>query len=538
MNDASLVLFRECRVGNALRPILPSISWEFRPGECWIVTGPNGGGKSALAAAIAGRMPVVPAEGGEARNAFAGRAVLVSFEEAAAVIERERANDDSDFVEGGIDQGTTVRSFIFDSLPAAPASRHPLGADLENHPSVRFCGIEPILDRGLKRLSTGEIRRTLLCRALSSEKALIVLDEPYEGLDAASREALASLLDRLSIAQADAAAGTALVVVLDRWERVPAGANRVVELRDRTVSFSGGRKGYEALLASRAAGRTAASASAEATTLMEDLEEAEAQAETLADLHSSGTEPGGPDGQALVELRNVTVSWSGRKVLDGITWKVMPGEHWLIRGPNGSGKTTLLELIAGDNPQAFCNDVRIFGLRRGSGETVWELKARMGIVSYRLHLEYRYMDDNSLLEVLVSGFHDSIGLYRQMGDAELQVARRWLALTGFRGREDERFGRLSFGEQRAILVARAAIKGPELLILDEPCHGLDDAHRSRILELLSAIAERGGTTLLHVTHDPAEALACEKSILEFRPDGEPSWVVLARDRPGAGPRGL
>ncbi|HCM26819.1 MAG TPA: ABC transporter [Treponema sp.] len=531
MNAEPLVLFRDCSVGNALHPVLPSVSWKLLPKESWIITGPNGGGKSALAAAIAGRIPIVPAEGGEARNAFAGRAMLVSFEEAAALIESERANDESDFVEGGIDQGTTVRLFLFRSLPPEQTLLHPLGDNLENHASVRICGIGLILDRGLKRLSTGEIRRALLCRALSSGKSLIVLDDPYEGLDAASRDALAGLLDRLSIDQVDAFAdsnqGTELIVVLDRWERIPAGTNRVVELRDRAISYNGGREGYEAIIASRAASRAEPTETSANGTLYEELREAEEQAGTLAGIRSAGTDQEDKNSEALVEMRNVTVAWSGCRVLDRVNWRVLPGEHWLIRGPNGSGKTTLLELIAGDNPQAFCNDVRIFGLRRGSGETVWELKARMGIVSYRLHLEYRYMNDNSLLEVLVSGFHDSIGLYRQPGDSELQIAGRWLALTGFEGRGEERFGGLSFGEQRAVLVARAAIKGPELLILDEPCHGLDDEHRRRILGLLSAIAERGGTTLLHVTHDPTEVLPCEKRILELRPGSDPSWVVLS-----------
>ncbi len=153
----------------------------------------------------------------------------------------------------------------------------------------------------------------------------------------------------------------------------------------------------------------------------------------------------------------------------------------------------------------------------------------MGIVSYRLHLEYRYLDDSSLEEVLVSGLHDSIGLYVEAGDAQIALARHWLALAGFGGRGRERFGHLSFGEQRAILVARAAVKSPPLLVLDEPCHGLDAAHRARVLDLLGAIAERGRSTLIHVTHDPGEVLPCEKRILELRPGEEPSWATLERE---------
>ena len=550
----SLISYANCAVGPAESPILSGLDWELRSGEAWVVTGPNGGGKSAFAAALAGELPVRALAGGALRSAFSGNSVLVSFEAAAAVIERERANDDSDFVEGGIDPGTLVRRFIAGVLPPGAGASYPQGRGLESHPAVAVCGIAPILDRGLKRLSTGEIRRTLLARALAAEPGLLVLDEPYEGLDAASRVVLDGILDRLAEESARTA-GTAnrdiparqagpgigtdavdacveeilwgeggvgrpsprLVLVADRWERIPRAVNRVVELSGLSVSFSGDRGEWETLLASRSAEAESA-AKAERPGLLAALAAAETEAGWLG-------AKGGREG-VLVEMKNVTVAWSERKVLDSLSWTVRSGEHWLVRGPNGSGKTTLLELITGDNPQAFCNDVSLFGKRRGSGETIWDLKARMGIVSYRLHLEYRYLDDSSLEDVLVSGLHDSIGLYVEAGDAQISLARHWLALAGFAGRERERFGHLSFGEQRAVLVARAAVKNPLLLVLDEPCHGLDAAHRARVLALLSAIAEGGRSTLIHVTHDPGEVLPCEKRILELRPGEEPSWVAL------------
>lgn len=527
MNETPSIEFRDCRIGSPLAPALPSVTWALRRGEVWIVTGPNGGGKSAFAAALAGRIPIEPNEGGALRNGLAGNAVVVSFEEAAALLVRERQNDDSDFTEGGVDEGTTARAFIAAALsPAAPSTASSAPASrgpLEKHPAVEACGVAPFLDRGLKRLSTGEIRRTLLARALAAEPALLVLDEPYEGLDAASRETLAAILERLAedgaAAKPDGRAAV-LVLVADRWERIPTAANRVVELRDRAVAFSGTRGDYEKLVGERR-GRTAESAEAELAALEADLAEAETEAARFAASR-------GEDAAPLVEFRNVVVEWSGRRVLDGIDWKVERGTHWMIRGPNGSGKTTILELITGDNPQVFRNDVRLFGRRRGSGETIWELKERMGIVSYRLHLEYRYMDDASLEETLISGLHDSIGLYRDVGDAERLLARRWLELAGFAGRAGERFGRLSFGEQRALLVARGAIKGPELLILDEPCHGLDEEHRDRVLALLEAIAARGKSTLLYVSHDPAEMLSCVRRVLELRPGQSPMWAALER----------
>ncbi|MDE5897662.1 MAG: ATP-binding cassette domain-containing protein, partial [Treponemataceae bacterium] len=230
--------------------------------------------------------------------------------------------------------------------------------------------------------------------------------------------------------------------------------------------------------------------------------------------------------EPLIEMRGVNVGWDGNLVLKDLSWTLHRNEHWLIRGPNGSGKTTFLELITGDNMQVFCNDVRLFGRRRGSGETVWDIRRRLGIVSYRLHVEYRMLGGCPLRDVVVSGFHDSIGLYEAQSDVEAAAAEKWLSLGGFAGRWDESFGSLSYGEQRAVLILRAAVKCPAVMILDEPCHGLDEQFRRKILDLLEIIAESRTTTLLHVTHEPSEVLPCEKHILELHPDEQPMYRIL------------
>ena len=199
-----------------------------------------------------------------------------------------------------------------------------------------------------------------------------------------------------------------------------------------------------------------------------------------------------------------------------------------MRGPNGSGKTTIMELITGDNMQVFREPVYLFGNRRGTGETIWDIKRHLGIVSYRLHVEYRMVGGTSLQNVIISGFHDSIGLYEMPTDYEIAVAKAWLKLAGFAGREMESFGNLSYGEQRAVLILRAAVKSPRVLILDEPCHGLDENYRSKILDLLEKIASTGTTTLLHVTHDPTEVLDCEKHVLELHPGESPMYRIIER----------
>jgi molybdate transport system ATP-binding protein len=224
-------------------------------------------------------------------------------------------------------------------------------------------------------------------------------------------------------------------------------------------------------------------------------------------------------------MKNVNVGWGDNHVLRDLNWTLNKGEHWLIQGPNGSGKTTFLELITGDNMQVFCNDVELFGKRRGSGETIWDIKKQLGIVSYRLHVEYRMLGGTNLLSVIVSGFKDSIGLYEAATDTEIDYAKKWLKLGGFEGREKETFGSLSYGEQRAILIVRSVVKSPKILILDEPCHGLDEQYRNKILNLMETIGEEGSTTMLHVTHDSSEILKCEKHILQLLPGENPMYKI-------------
>jgi len=533
---------RNCRIGEALSPALESVSWRLRAGEAWAALGPSGGGKDAFAAALAGMVQVAPGVGGWYQNGMAGSTALVSFEAAAELLRQERYNDDSDFVEGGISEGTSVRAFIAAGMPDDDTGLYPRGAGLESHPAVMACGLTArgadrsaagevtgggdagLLDRGLKRLSTGECRRALLARALASRPRLLVVIDPYEGLDTATRARLHAMLDALAAASVAGNAAAPALLIVDRFEHLPAAVNRIVELAAGAIVFAGSRAEYETLLSSRASASPIAASRAPGLTT-------QAFPEMAAGVLSASSRQRPADGsrEPLVELRNVTVSWSGRAVLDGISWTVQPGEHWLVRGPNGSGKSTLLELITGDNPQAYREDVRVFGQRRGAGGTVWELKSRLGIVSYRLHLEYRYLDESSLEDVLVSGLRDSIGLYASASDGERALSAAWLALAGFRGRERERFGKLSFGEQRAVLVARAAIKAPELLVLDEPCHGLDGDQRRFVMSLLSAIAARGESTMLHVTHDPDEVQSFEQRILELHPNSTPSWSILSCD---------
>ena len=535
-NADTLIKINNCRIEGSRGTVLDEVSWEMKSGEAWLVTGPNGGGKAEFLKALDGSFGLGfepnPNRSNEDfslySNVLADSVETVSLERAARLIQEERELDESEFIDGGVDIGRTGRVLIAEGIvgPIKKGAELPsVCAELDAYPEIKLCGVEKILDRGIKYMSTGEIRRTLLARALVSRKKLLILSDPFAGLDAESRGILLDFFDSIAGRQLknDGEMGSfpRIILCMERFKEIPDAVSNVLEFRGGKVSFCGSRADYEVVAEKQNA-----------------LEEEKRRAgyrefsESVKKLSNEvnyvmGVENFQPESDILIDMHDVNVGWDDHMVLKNLNWTLKRGEHWLIRGPNGSGKTTLLELITGDNMQVFRNDIKIFGARRGSGETIWDIKHRLGIVSYRLHVEYRMLGGTSLRDVIMSGFHDSIGLYEAPSDVEAAAAEKWLALAGFAGRGGEMFGNLSYGEQRAVLILRGAVKCPPVLILDEPCHGLDEQMRQKILDLLDIIADCGTTTFLHVTHEPSEVLKCEKHILELHPGEDPMYRIIA-----------
>ncbi|MGN0739084.1 MAG: ATP-binding cassette domain-containing protein [Treponema sp.] len=526
----NFMTLKNCRVEDLKSVKLENINWTFNTGEAWLVIGANGSGKANFLKAIAGELKIIPDSkfaDSLYSNSFEQNVETVSLEKAASLIEEERQNDESEFIEGGVDIGRTGRVFLAEAICNRKLKRgEPLPAEalrLETFPQIKLCGIEKILDRGLKYMSTGEIRRTLLARSLLSGKKLLILSDPFAGLDAESRKILLEFFNTVANKQLkddDYSDFPRIILGMERYHEIPDAINNVLEFSENKISFCGTKSDYEKILQERNQQNE--------KTRQKDRQEFENSVEKIKQetfvLHTAQENPK----ETLIEMNNVNVGWGDNRVLIDLSWKLNQGEHWLIRGPNGSGKTTFLELITGDNMQVFSNDIKLFGKRRGSGETIWDIKRKLGIVSYRLHVEYRMVGSTTLENVIISGFRDSIGLYEAATDVEKAAAKKWLSLGGFENREKQSFSSISYGEQRAILILRAAVKCPPILILDEPCHGLDENYRQKILDLIEIIAQSGTTTLLHVTHDPSEVLSCEKHILEFYPKKSPMYKIICR----------
>lgn len=202
--------------------------------------------------------------------------------------------------------------------------------------------------------------------------------------------------------------------------------------------------------------------------------------------------------QFAVKMVNVNVQYGDRDILQQINWAVKKGERWSVSGPNGAGKSTLLSLITGDNNKAYANEIHLFDQRRGSGESIWDIKRKIGYVSPEMHLYFDY--SATCFETIASGLFDTIGLFRSLSPAQRNQVNQWIVLFHLEPVQNKALSLFSLGEQRIVLLARALIKNPPLLILDEPCQGLDSDQVNQFRQIVDDICDIFDTTLIYVSH--------------------------------------
>ncbi len=453
--------------------VLHDLSWQIKTGENWVVWGANGAGKTTLARALLGDAPVV--KGRILRHYEAGRCqgeapeplALVSADQHQDLYRRQQRLEAMAHFSGRLEAGG-LASELLDALPQTdPVNRAELARLLE---------IEAVLGKPVSVLSSGEMRKLLIARALLRNPRLLILDEPFNGLDAASQAQLTQILDGVG------RHGVQMVLITHRPTEIPGIFSHLIHLENGRLQWQGPVRDFFAAHGVRASQATVG-ISVQRTPTANDSRPA-----------------------PLIQMRDVCVQYGEHRVLNGITWTLREGEHWAVIGPNGAGKSTLLKLITGDNLQGYANELVLFGRPKGSGESVWQIKQQIGYVADDLQL--RYQKRMSGLDVVCSGFFDSVGLYRHCTVIQRQAAQACLDSAGIGTLGVRLYSKLSFGQQRMVLIARAMVKAPRLLILDEPCNGLDAGHRQRVLEMLDGIGRRTAASLLYVSHRPEEMPAC------------------------------
>ena len=379
-------------------------------------------------------------------------------------------------------------------------------------------------------LSSGELRKHSLSKVLGTEPCLLILDNPFVGLDAASRLVLGEQLR--AIVQGGK---TSLMLVLSREDEIPPFMTHVVEVKDEVVLPKKRLADWLAERGTETCGKEQACSSTESCKTVktcgsgqdcgsgQSCGSAEAcgpgQAISAGDAHCNADSPSSENGPSarcatnppasspeIVRLNKVTIRYGERTILKDLDWVVRKGEHWSLTGPNGSGKSTLLGLVCADNPQSYACDISLFGRKRGSGESIWDIKKHIGYVSPELHRSFKR--DITAERIVANGLRDFHGLFTKANEEEIRTARKCLERFGAGHLAGTSFLNMSSGEQRIVLLARAFVKNADLLILDEPFHGLDDENVRMVRGIIEEYCQNPDNTLLMVTHRMEELPSC------------------------------
>jgi len=421
--------------------------------QSWCFYGDNSSGINSFLQLLEGRLTDITVE----KLQLDPEPGILSFRGQQELFEEELRNDDTDFLDR-IDQGTTAAAYL-----ESPEQVTEL---------LNTFNMERCLQTGLRQLSSGQNRKLVMLREVIRGTRTIILQNPFDGLDIGSCSELNHALEQLSTK------GVSIIILVNSVHDIPTWCSHIGFFEGVQLSEKGPR---DAIL-DKIKKNTTYSPDQPKAPIVETIEETANPSRPIE----------------LVRLKKGFAGYGGTPLFDGLDLTINQGDHTLIHGKNGCGKSTLLDIITGDNPKCYSNDLRLFGKQRGCGESIWQLKQQMGIISPSLHRDHRV--PGTALHVILSGLFDSIGLYEKVSTSQVQLAKSWLTWLGLAQLKDASFRSLEFSEQRLILIGRALIKNPLLLIFDEATQGLDDNNRLKLLSLLDIIAKEQLSTILFVSH--------------------------------------
>lgn len=458
--------------------LFSDLNFNIHKGQLWALIGPSGSGKTALLETIAGKLHISK---GEVRHPFFDQYILEhqitdplfnwhkligqvssrhhfrSFSNTSNFYYQQRFNSsDSEDVE-------TVENYLLSVKVLSPSHTWTYQKVTER------LRLQSLLDKKLIKLSSGETKRLLLAAVLIRNPVLLLLDNPLTGLDADSRKDFIQLISEI------AESGISVVMATSPYE-IPDAITHIALLENGKILKT----------------QPAAHFKTEHLPLANSQGINTSELKDLLVAHEFHTY------HKVVGMENVVIKYGEKVILDHVNWTVGQGERWALLGHNGAGKSTLLSLINGDNPQAYANNIILFDRKRGTGESIWDIKKKIGFVSAEL-FQY-FPSGTSCLQVIESGFYDTLGLFRPSNPNKAAIAGRWMSLLEIGGSAGTLFRNVSASTQRLCLLARALVKNPPLLIFDEPCQGLDTHQQEHFKQIVDGICANSRVTLIYVTH--------------------------------------
>jgi molybdate transport system ATP-binding protein len=359
-------------------------------------------------------------------------------------------------------------------------------------------GIFHLKDSPLIQLSSGEHKRFQLAKALLNPPQILILDNPYSGLDISIRKKLNKILEDIS------GKGTQIILIPGTFP-VPDFITHIGFLQNKKFHFFGQKENFISVHGDT--NRESKENFGSKTFIR--TEEAKA-------FYNTGLLPVSYENfqfKTIVELKNIHLNYGDHVILKNLDWKIKEGEKWLLKGRNGVGKSSLLSLITGDHPQAYSNEIYLFGKRRGSGESIWDIKLKTGYISPELHA---YFDKNiSCFNAIGSGYFDTIGLFKKLSTTHHNNILQWLDFLQLSHVSKKPLHSISAGLQRMILLARALVKNPPLLVLDEPCQGLDEKQSAQFVSLIDHVCTGSNKALIYVSHDESNIPNCVEKVLQL-----------------------
>ena len=454
--------------------ILNEISFSIQSGEQWAVVGTAGSGKTTLLKALTGRQHFTGHIILHENNTVVSKKVVLveqqhhfkNLSNTSNFYYQQRFNSQD------AEDAITVEKDLKIALSKSKKAKEQLTELAE------LFDIKKLYSEKLIQLSNGENKRLQIVKALLLQPAFLLLDNPFTGLDVKSRQRLEEVLHEVG------KKGIHIIMVTSA-SHLPFFITNILSLSTdgsyTTHAINPTEWNY--------------AHAKPLTTFSFDHQ-------LLQQLTSNNKYP---SFEYAVRMKNVNISYD-HKILDNIHWEVQNGERWSLSGPNGSGKSTLLSLVNADNPQAYANDIYLFDRKRGTGESIWDIKKKTGFVSPELHLYFE--KGTNCFDVVASGLFDTIGLFRKINEQQSALVTRWMQLLKIEHLRRKFLNQLSNSGQRLVLLARALVKNPPLLILDEPCQGLDEEQTSMFKEIINEICITGNKTLIYVSHYAHEIPEC------------------------------